>query len=301
MNNNEHESRGKAMKALYHLLPENRIIDYWIAFFTFLKVHRRLPNLKNGSINDALFHIRSSDEILDPLRVFVSDKAFLKDYVRAKVGESHNVPTISVLESLEDALHFDYPADCVIKPTHMSGEVILRHGGEDIDFGKIRSWLRENYYRQSRQANYRQLRAKVIVEPFIFGLDAVEDYKIFCLHGRPLAIQLDFDRHTRHTRSIFTTEWEHLPLAMSCPIGRPVPKPDTLDEMLRVAAVLSRDFNFVRIDLYTNGKEVLVGEITNCHLAGHCIFEPAAGEWMFSRLLFGEKGFSPAVLARTGT
>ena len=34
--------------------------------------------------------------------------------------------------------------------------------------------------------------------------------------------------------------------------------------MLAVATSLSGHFNFVRIDLYSNGEECLVGEITNC-------------------------------------
>ena len=31
---------------------------------------------------------------------------------------------------------------------------------------------------------------------------------------------------------------------------------------------LSKDFNFIRIDLYSDGESCLVGEIKNCHAAG---------------------------------
>jgi TupA-like ATPgrasp len=45
---------------------------------------------------------------------------------------------------------------------------------------------------------------------------------------------------------------------------RNVEKPKNLERMLEVARLLSRHFNFVRVDLYSNGEECLVGGITNC-------------------------------------
>jgi hypothetical protein len=41
----------------------------------------------------------------------------------------------------------------VIKPTHLSGTVILRRDGEALDFDEIESWFDKNYYRSSREAN----------------------------------------------------------------------------------------------------------------------------------------------------
>ena len=41
-------------------------------------------------------------------------------------------------------------------------------------------------------------------------------------------------------------------------------RPDALSEMLRVASILSAPFDFIRVDLYTTGNEVRVGELTVC-------------------------------------
>src|SRR5579883_2491583 len=150
------------------LLPKTRAFDYAFALAQFVRAHRRLPRISGGGLNDALFHIKTSKEMLDPLRAFVSDKARVKEYVKAKVGDAHNVPTIAVLESYGEVLEFAYPTDCVIKPTHMSGEIIFRRAGSAIDFGKVRSWFDKDFYCVTREVNYRHLRPRVIVEPYIF-------------------------------------------------------------------------------------------------------------------------------------
>jgi hypothetical protein len=280
------------------LLPKTRAFDYGFALAQFLRAHRRLPRMSGGGLNDALFHIKTSNEMLDPLRAFVSDKARLKQYVKAIVGDAHNVPTIAVLQSCDEALEFPYPTDCVIKPTHMSGEIIFRRAGSAVDLAKVRSWFDKDFYRVTREVNYRHLRPRAIVEPYIFGRESVEDYKVFCLHGQPFIVQVDFDRHTHHTQNLYTTDWEPLPFAMSCPMGPGRSKPANLKELISMAAKLGDEFNLIRIDLYTDEQTILVGEITNCHQAGRGRFVPALGERIMSRILFGESGFSRSKLNR---
>ena len=292
---------GAASSALWKvsdLLPKTRAFDYGIALAQFLRAHRRLPRMSGGGLNDALFHIKTSNEMLNPLRAFVSDKARVKQYVSAKVGDAHNVPTIALLHSYEEAQNFSYPADCVIKPTHMSGEIIFRRAASAVDLEKVRSWFDKDFYSVTREVNYRYLRPRVIVEPYIFGRQSVEDYKVFCLHGQPFIVQVDFDRHTRHSQNLYTTAWELLPFAMSSPMGPGKSKPANLNELISIAAKLSDEFNLIRIDLYTDEQTILVGEITNCHQAGRGRFLPAEGEQIMSRILFGESGFSPSDLSR---
>jgi|APCry1669192010_1035390.scaffolds.fasta_scaffold00548_3 TupA-like ATPgrasp len=280
-------------------LPFTREGDYCFTLLNFLAVHGRLPKSTGGGLADALFWIMSGEEILDPLRVFVSDKVHLKDYVRAKVGDRHNVPTLAVIDSPAEALGFRYPGTCVIKPTHMSGEVILRKAGEAVPMDTIQRWFASNYYTFLREANYRHLRRRLIVEPFVFGQQSPKDYKIFCMHGTPLLVQTDADRHGDHTQNFYTPEWKPLPFVIGNKIGAGHDRPKNLDNLLGIARALSRDFNLIRIDLYTDEEEILVGEITNCHQANMGRFNPPDGEPLMTRLLFGEQGFHPGLMKRT--
>lgn len=255
----------KGYRLLLRLIPKNRLGDRFVAFITFLRLHRRLPSNKL-LFNDVLYKIKTTDEIIDPLRVFVSDKEFVKLFVKAVAGDQFNVPTIRVLHTIEQVKSYQFPSECCIKPTHMSGKVILRKKNSPIDFEEIDDWLKSSYYNHiNREANYRTLKPKVIIEPLIFGSDNPTDYKIFCYGGKPKLIQVDIDRYIEHTEKFFDSDWNEMPFSIHFPRARrPIEKPHNLDKMLKVASSLSNYFNFVRVDLYSNGDECLVGEITNC-------------------------------------
>lgn len=276
----------KALPRLRRWLPFNRFGDNLYHHALFFRKHGRRPS-RELLWNDVLFRIKTTDEILDPLRVFVSDKEHVKHYVKAVLGEEYNVPTFAVLHGPADVDRYDFPERCCIKPTHASAQVILRTQGEPVDRAAIKRWFGLNYYRAGREANYRLLRPKVIVEPLIFDSAAVDDYKFFCWNGVPKLIQVDFERHIRHTRKMFDVDWNEQDFTLTFPRATcESPRPQSLAQMLRVARVLSAPFSFVRIDLYSDGQRVLVGEITNVSGNAGAPFLPRSAERRASALMF---------------
>ncbi|MGR6468847.1 ATP-grasp fold amidoligase family protein [Rhizobium sp. PAMB 3182] len=262
--------------------------DFLVGLRQFQKQHRRLPSDPN-LFNDRLFQIRFSDEILRPERTFTTDKEFVKLYVESVVGGAYNVPTLAVIRRAEDVDDFEFPRRCVIKPTHASGEVIIRKDGEEIDLHRIRGWFDLDYYARNRERNYKYLTPKVIVESIIFDSENVEDIKFFCHQGIVKVIECDFDRYSDHRRSLFTPEWQELQFELQYP--RPDflrKRPRNLDKMIDVAEKLASPFDFVRIDLYSNDETLLVGEVTHCHQGALGAFEPRNAEFEFSRLIFGD-------------
>ena len=156
-----------------------------------------------------------------------------------------------------------------------------------IDRARIRRGFGMNQYDAGRGANYRALRPKVIVEPIIFGSTNNEDYKIHCVSGEPKLVQVDTERQIDHRRDFYTPAWEHLSFALGYPLGKPVPAPRNLRELLSLARVLSEDFSLMRVDLYTDGHTIYVGELTNCPGNGNDRFSSPEGEALATRLLFG--------------
>jgi hypothetical protein len=278
----------RVVKTLFRFLPHWPSFDRALAKFNFWVFHWRLP-LRRDTFNDAFFRVVGTDEIVDPLRVFVSDKEYVKLYVRAVAGEAHNIPTLAVLRSFEEVQRYEFPADCVIKPTHGSGQVLFRRNGSPVDLEQIRGWFAMNYYEVAeRQRNYRHLKPKVIVEPFVYGQENPSDYKIFCVRGVPKMIVVDVDRHGEHLVKYFDPQWRALPFTIQFPMyAGEIARPKNLHEMLRVAAAVSSRFSIVRIDLYTDGERCCVGEITNCHANATYRFIPAEGEEIAAALMFG--------------
>jgi hypothetical protein len=267
-------------------VPLDRLGDRLCAYMLFVLNHRRTPT-DRLLLNDVLYRIKTTDEIVDPVRVFVSDKELVKVYVRGTVGDRYNVPTLAVLRSFEEAATYAFPADCCIKATHGSGMTIFRRGGSTVDLRVIRDWLASNYYVAGREANYRDLRPKVIVEPILADRADDLNYKIFCWRGEPRLVQVGLIQKSHDPRRYFDTRWNEI-----VPDGirdSALPPPERLDEMLWLARELSRPFDLVRVDLYALPDVVLVGEITNCHWSASDRFRSFAFEQRLSQVVFGSR------------
>jgi hypothetical protein len=166
--------------------------------------------------------------------------------------------------------------------------VILRRAGEPVDRERVKGWFAIDYYRLNREANYKGLHPKVIVEPLLFGDSNVMDYKIFCWRGVPKMVQVDVDRYIDHRRKYFDAAWNELDFSLIYPrTDKLIERPANLDRMLDVAARLAAGFSFVRIDIYSDGASCLVGEITHCAEGAGGRFVPPQAEATASKLIFG--------------
>jgi hypothetical protein len=215
-----------------------------------------------------LHEIKRSGELLNPLRVFTTDKELAKIFTAAVAGKEHVVPTIHVLHSAEEIDAYDFPPNCCIKPTHSSQRVILRHDNQEIDKSEIKDWLGHNYYHRTREVNYRDLVPKIIVEELVYPEGEGADFKIFCYKGQPTLIEAHMDRFNDrddHRQYICDTNWNWVPGLTPHSVDKhPIDKPDNLQTMLEVAGKVAAYFEHVRVDLYSDGTRCYVGEITHC-------------------------------------
>lgn len=268
------------------VLPRNRFGDRLFALIKFVRTFRRWPG-NSMRLPDYLYRMKTSDEMLNPLRTFVTDKAWVKHYVRAMVGEGYNVPTLTLLDSVESVRSFEFPENCCVKPTHLSGAVEFNTASRRVKRERVLAWMNQNHYDTMREVNHRYLKPRVIVEPLLFGDENIRDYKVFCYQGEPKLIQVDMDRHSRHARLFYTPEWEEEPYSMLYPRAeQSVARPPNLDEFLWVSRALAQEFEFVRVDLYSNDKACFVGELTNCPGSGDEPFIPSHAEERASRRIF---------------
>lgn len=250
------------------LLPRNRLGDCVWGIWKYTETFHRLPNLLfPKDYNEYVLRLMMSSEARSKLRETISDKEFVKEYVRQKLGEGFTPRTIAVLRSREEALAYSYPDTCVIKATHTSGHVIIRkNSSPPLDTEAIGAWFDIDYSEILREPNYRYLERKVIVEEYLSepGQETPRDYKIFCFRGRPAYIQVDTGRFSGHQRNILSTNWRELDFQILHPrCSTPVPRPPNLQAMLDAAAKLSADFSFIRVDFYRLENSFYVGELTN--------------------------------------
>lgn len=285
--NSEPADRMNFFDVLKHNLPHDKKSDTLFSYLCFLSVHGRPPS-NEMLFNDVIYRIKTSSEIDSPLRVFTTDKHLMKMFVKAEVGDAFNVPTLDVLFSSTEVDKYAFHSKSCVKPTHMSGHVIFNDGEKPVDREKMKNWLRQNYYMVMREANYKNLIPKIIIEPILFDDRNLFDYKFFCFEGVPKLIQIDFDRRTAHSRHYYYPSWERVNINLQYPTyAGTLEKPSALTEMLEIAAHLSRHFNFVRIDMYSGENKFFVGEITHCHAAALERFFSRDDEILMSKIIFG--------------
>ncbi len=285
----------KIWAILLSVIPRNRFGDRVAGLLHFLLRHRRIPDLRRPRLyNDFLIRIKVDGTLHQPLRRIISDKHDVKAYLEKKIGRCFP-RTIALLDSPEAIQNYDFPAGCIVKPAHSSGSVIrIEDENQEIPRDDITEWLHDDLYLRTREANYQHLKKRVMVEELIdFGDGALVDYKVHCFSGKPQLIEVIRGRFTRFTENYYSPAWNQLPIAF-VKEGREYeshardPRPENLEEMLRLCERLAEDFPFIRIDCYTDGKTIYVGELTNLPQNAAERFVRPELERQLGRLFLGE-------------
>ncbi len=301
-------------RRLLQFLPQTETGDrLWSILYHVAKTGRPPRLTRPRSYTDHNFARRLSEEMNSPLRRLISDKHCMKRFVAERAGVQYVVPTLAVLRTPEEIREFEFPDECVIKPTHMSGQIIVRRSGsEPVDRQRLCRWLKIDYSKRLRERNYRDLCGRVIVEPFVFGAAvSPSDFKVHCFGGEPKFIGVDLNRFQVHATRLYTPSW--LPLNMRygrLALGSTVPRPPNLAALLDVCRKVAGGFDYIRADVYVHGTSIKIGELTNLPAGGLCIpvYRPmaadlAAGEFfrdpsadpacVFRDLVVDESGLCP--------
>jgi hypothetical protein len=238
--------------------------------FYFYLTHLRLgfwpynPNIKepktfNEKINYIkLFHRPKNGPM-------VADKVLVREYIEQKIGSKYLIPILGVYNNASEIDFDNLPLGFALKTNHGSGwNIICKDKSKlDIEASKIKldNWLKLNSYDINREWQYKFIKPLLICEELLEY--EIFDFKFFCFNGNPQFIQIDVDRFTNHTRSFYDIEWNKQVFGINYPISeKDIPKPTQLNEMIELAKVLSKGFDFLRVDLYIYNNRVYFGELT---------------------------------------
>ena len=146
----------------------------------------------------------------------------------------------------------------------------------DIELTKqtIRKWLKGNYWLEYSEMQYKGVKKYILVEEYLGDEEGnlPLDYKFYCLNGESKFVMVCADREIGKTAKFyyFDKNWNMMPYTQDA-LDEPnkvIPKPEMIDEAFACAERLSKEFPFVRVDLYIVGKKIYFGELT---------FTPSAG------------------------
>ncbi len=223
-----------------------------------------------------------------------ADKLAVKDFVASK-GLEHIVP--KCYGAWDHARQIDWdslPEKFALKINQGCGYNLFCRDKSTFDriaaAEKLDRWVRRRFSRL--ETHYNLIEPKIFAEQFIDdGTNVLPaDYKFFCVKGEPLCIFFCKDRDPVTHRVkfyIFDCDWNFMPHYNVRPPddAATIARPKNLEAMREYAKTLSRDFDFVRVDLYDTGDHVWFGEMTFTPDVGKLseFTEPALKE-MYARL-----------------
>lgn len=260
----------KAIKKIVNLLSgispvlASKLLYRW-------RFGRRL-NLKNPQrLNEKLMWLKLKKYTNNSLVTKCADKYAVREYLKQNGYERLLNGLIGVWERVEDIPWEELPNRFVLKCNHGCGFNIICTDKVNFDIPaakeKLQKWMRQEYWKMNAELNYKDIPHRVICEEYLSGKNGKlpVDYKFYCFNGKPLYVGNFIERNIEaHTiiRGYFDTNWNHIPICKTKIDISKFPRPEKLEEMVKLAEELSSPFPFVRVDFYECNGKVIFGEFT---------------------------------------
>lgn len=251
---------------------------------------RKLDLENPKTFNEKLWWLKINNR--DPLLTICSDKVKVREYVR-KCGLGHILNEVYGVYDSADDIDFDkLPDKAFIKTNHGSGINIIWDRNKPFDINKFRKKfnraLKQNYYWQSREWNYKNIEPKIIVEKLLEDREnrSLIDYRFLCFDGVVRMIFVDIETaaedgsHNPYARrNVYDRNFNYLNIKVKREQfdSSIIKKPRNFDKMIEYAEKLSKPFVFCRVDLYNINGNIYFGEITFYPGGATQIVEPE--EW----------------------
>lgn len=195
------------------------------------------------------------------------DKVKVRDFIREKGLEEILLDLYGVWNKPEEIPFDNLPSKFVLKSNNGCGHHVIcsdklklnRNVAIETLNGAIDSGL------NNIEPHYH------FIEPKVFAEELIEtpggawpiDYKFTCIGGEIMDVFVAVERATSAKYITLDLSWEVLPFTKKEYLPKKVPiRPRALDRMAEVAKVLSKDFDFVRVDLYEYRDRPYFSELT---------------------------------------
>jgi len=205
-----------------------------------------------------------------------ADKYEVRGHLQ-ELGLGEYLPKFFGVWNFPDDIDYDkLPDKFVLKCTHDSQSTLpIEKNNINVNVinRKFKKYLKRRFGYSTCEPHYTRIKPRIIAEEWLENTNSeisnsIIDYKVWCFNGEPTYIMTIHGRDKEHMMiDLFDKDWkrysEYLNFSKHYRNGGGiVPRPSSLNEMLRVASVLSKGFPQVRIDFYdVNGKPYF-GEMT---------------------------------------
>lgn len=236
----------------------------------------------------------------EPMYVPMVDKYEAKSFVSDRIGSEYIVPNYGVWNKFDEIDFSLLPDQFVLKCTHDSGGLVVVRNKKNLNMidakKKIDNCLHKNFFWHGREWQYKDIKPRIIAEKLLCDdqenpdMDTgLTDYKFFCFNGEPqfLYVSKGLENHSTASISFLTLDWKFADFQRADfkPLEKLPPKPNKLEEMIRISRVLSEGIPFVRVDLYCIKDNIYFSELTFTPCGGYMPFVDSASDLLVGEML----------------
>ena len=192
------------------------------------------------------------------------------------------IPTLWAGTDVSELRDVDLPAAWVLKPNNRTGLVFFGQS-RCTDVEPIcelsETWKSDIRVIAKGEWAYTQAAPGFLVEQRIGPIPgSPSDFKVYVFDGEPYMIECVSDRFTLLCSRFYSPDWRPLPFGLQFPMSGEIPRPQCLGELLEAAKIIAAGFDFLRVDLYIEGDQVYLGEVTAYAGGGLEPFEPRSAD-----------------------
>jgi len=206
-----------------------------------------------------------------PVKARLADKYLVREWVAQQIGQEYLIPLLGVWDSFDEIDYDALPDQFVMKLNHSSHDAFLVENREIRSIIKknritdLEERLRRRYgFKAGFEIHYNAISPRIIAEERLMDPEGnLLEYRFFCIHGEPRFVMVDKKTKSDLYRSCFDMDWNSVKYQERYDPVSPKPeKPENYDEMCDIARKLSKEFAFVRVDLYNIKGRIYFGEMT---------------------------------------
>ena len=195
-----------------------------------------------------------------------SDKILLHYYSKQKIGKDICNKILKIYHSEKEIDINELPNQFVLKTNHGSGYNFIVENKTEFNLTRakrhLKKWMNRDYGKRHSEFHYSFINRKIFVEEYIGK--SLKNYKFLCYNGKPKYVYLSLKEGEEKYRNFYDMNWNFINFhCLSKPHPKyHYPKPKLFELMKKYARILSKDFIFVRVDLYELENEIRLGELT---------------------------------------
>ena len=187
-----------------------------------------------------------------PIKNRLSDKLFLRNWAKEKIGEEYLIPLIGVYDKFIDIKLNKLPNRFKIICNHGDGYEISVNNKTHFNFIEAKEtvdkWMNENYaFKSNLEIEYRNIPHKILIEDYFQNdTENIQDYDFLCFLGNPKFLYINDNLYSINRNSVIDFK-ENMLLNNKHNNISNLTNAKCLDKMIKLSRLLSQNFTYVKV------------------------------------------------------